>query len=438
MSIEAEQQLVAFLLINHESCDEIIEIVKPSMLSDGFLSDIYAALVGNYTQGNKNSVSFVVDALNVTNEDEIEGIADLVHFADTPNALGYAKSVFTRWAKDVMANSISDYMSDVYDQSPEYVLEQTQKLAATFEEMSRSDEKEMSWKEQIRETLRHIDRLSKLDDHIVGQRTGIESFDEKLGGMKDANLLTIAGRPGMGKSTLAWQIFLAGAMTNPDRFYLGFTLEMPFRELHERFFSQVSNVFLDKISKGKLNDFEFDKVAASVAAKMATLDNLHIHDLSGPRPEMIYKLIRQRARKQKMGMVVIDAPYLCKTSDGDLRHILSGMTKTLKAMAKDLGCPVVVLHQLSKECERRPNKRPMLSDLKETGGFEEDSDVVIFIYRDEVYNEDSAMKGCAELKIAKNRQGATGTIPVKAQLNVNRFTDFEAGDYNPYAQERMQ
>lgn len=281
--------------------------------------------------------------------------------------------------------------------------------------------------------IRMVDKIEeRFNDggSIIGAATGFADFDELTSGLQPADLIVVAGRPSMGKTALSMNIAEHVALTG-DKPVVVFSMEMPSDALTMRMTSSIGRVGLQKIRTGRLEDHEWALLTTAVhrldAAKMLIDDS----------PALTVGEVRSRARRLarehgQLGLIVIDYLQLMQSpSSGDNRvQQISDISRGLKALAKELNVPVMALSQLNRNLEQRPNKRPVMSDLRESGAIEQDADLIVFVYRDEVYNKDSEDKGIAEIIIGKQRNGPLGTVRLSFLGEFTRFENFmRAGDY---------
>ncbi len=278
------------------------------------------------------------------------------------------------------------------------------------------------------------DRLNELaasDSAVPGLSTGITDLDNAIAGLNKSDLILLAARPGMGKSSMALNMLLhAGKFSGKSVVY--FSLEMSREQLAMRLISNESFVDLKKLITGKLNEDDWGKIAAASAALNQT--NILIDD----NPMLSVADMNAKCRRvDNLGLVVIDYLQLMTSAGGPGRggdnrqQVVSDMSRALKIMAKELDVPVLCLSQLSRANESRADKRPMLSDLRESGAIEQDADIVMFLYRDDYYNDDSETHNLAECIIAKNRHGETGTVELQWLPEYTTFTSVERryGEY---------
>lgn len=269
---------------------------------------------------------------------------------------------------------------------------------------------------------------------VTGRSTGLRDLTAALGGLSDGQLIVLGARPAMGKTSALLQAITAiaeEALARGEKGVVcGFSLEMPKREMGQREIAQVARVSESKIRQGKLS--QDDVTALTEAANKVALLPVLIADAIETVEGIRAACHRARLKHGKVLAVAIDYLQLVEWMGAfdsyNREQRVSGVSKRLKMLAKELGCPVIALAQLSRKCEERPNKRPMLSDLREAGGIEQDADVVMFLYRDEVYNRNTDDRGIAEFIIAKQRHGSTGTVRVMFFGAQTRFADLKTAE----------
>ena len=295
----------------------------------------------------------------------------------------------------------------------------------------------------IKEAVNRLDELFKSDSDITGLSTGFSDLDKMTSGLQNSDLVIIAGRPSMGKTAFAMNIVEQTAL-NQDRPVLVFSLEMPANQLVVRMLSSLGKIDQTRMRSGNLLEDDWPRLSS--AAQKLKKASLYIDDTAGISPfEMknrIKKFIREEVErirselpkdtdlsmdeivnKSQPSLIVVDYLQLMNgtnASEGRVQEI-SQISRELKGLARDYECPVIALSQLSRNVEQRPNKRPVNADLRESGAIEQDADVVTFIYRDEIYNEDSADKGIAEIIIGKQRNGPVGTCKLAFMGKYTRF-----------------
>lgn len=280
-----------------------------------------------------------------------------------------------------------------------------------------------------------IDRIETLfqqEGHITGLSSGFTDFDEMTSGLQPSDLIIVAGRPSMGKTTLAMNMAENVAIKSQLPVAI-FSMEMPGEQLALRMMSSLGRVDQHRVRTGKLEDDEWPRLTSAINLLAET--KLFIDDTAALSPTEVRSRSRRLMREHgQMGLIVLDYLQLMRSSGGAENRVaeISEISRSLKALAKELHVPVIALSQLNRNLEQRPNKRPVMSDLRESGSIEQDADIIVFIYRDEVYNEDSPEKGIAEVIIAKQRNGPIGTVRLTF---LGQYTKFENYIANAYANE---
>ena len=262
-----------------------------------------------------------------------------------------------------------------------------------------------------------------MEDGLTGLTTGFDNLDERTNGFQPADLVIIAGRPSMGKTTFAMNL-CENALLGTDLPVLVFSLEMPKEAILMRMYSSVGRIPSGKLRSGKLDEEDWPKLTS--AFNMLKDKPLYIDDTPGLTPQEMRARCRRvyRENNNRLGLVMVDYLQLMQVagkSEGRTQEI-SEISRSLKAIGKEFDCPVLALSQLNRSLEQRPNKRPVMSDLRESGAIEQDADIIAFIYRDEVYNEDSPDKGIGEIIIGKHRNGEIGTDRLAF---IGKYTRFE-------------
>jgi replicative DNA helicase len=281
----------------------------------------------------------------------------------------------------------------------------------------------------LTKTVDKIDELFNSDDALTGVSTGFNDFDGRTSGLQKADLVIVAGRPSMGKTTFAMNMCENVAIGAGVPVAI-FSMEMPAEALTMRMISSLGRINQQAVRSGKLEDDDWPRVTSAV--NILSQAKIFIDDSAALTPNEIRARCRRLQKEHgQLGMVMVDYLQLMRAPEaGDNRvNEISAISRGLKALAKELNCPVVALSQLNRSLEQRPNKRPVMSDLRESGAIEQDADLIVFIYRDEVYNEDSPDKGKAEIIIAKQRNGPIGTVNLTFQGQFTRFDNFARDVY---------
>ena len=265
---------------------------------------------------------------------------------------------------------------------------------------------------------------------ITGASTGFSDFDEMTSGMQPSDLIIVAGRPSMGKTTFAMNIAEHVAIKEQVPVAV-FSMEMPGEQLAMRMISSLGRIDQHHVRTGKLEDDEWPRITSAMTILSET--KLYIDDTPAMSPTEVRARCRRLARENdgQLGLIVLDYLQLMQSPGAENRvNEISEISRSLKSLAKELNVPVIALSQLNRSLEQRPNKRPVMSDLRESGAIEQDADLIVFIYRDEVYNKDTTDKGTAEIIIAKQRNGPIGTTRLTF---LGQYTRFENFIHDPYA-----
>lgn len=279
-------------------------------------------------------------------------------------------------------------------------------------------------------TLDSIEKAAKAKSHITGLETGFRDLDYKTAGLQKSDFILIAARPAMGKTSFVLNMVEHIALQSDSTIAM-FSLEMGKEQLIKRLLAMNSHVDSQKIRTGNLEDEDWDRLVGSV--RKIGNSKLMLDDVSGITAAQIRSKCRRLKLQQGLDLVIID--YLQLMSGGGYRRgenrqqEISDISRSLKVMARELDVPVIALSQLSRAVEQRPDKRPMLSDLRESGAIEQDADIVMFLYRDEYYNPDTEDKGVAEVIIAKQRSGPTGAVKLAWLSTLTKFANLES-DYS--------
>ena len=428
-SLEAEQAVLGSILIDSRCVADVIGLVKPE---DFYLQqnrEIYETI---YTMFNFSQVIDPVTVLNkmkelgVHRDDSRDYVLQLMQITPTAaNVVRYANIVRDMSMLRGLAQAATDISETVYAQTgtPAEMLESAEKKIYALRKGERGDSLEHIGT-ILPKVFDRLDELYRSDSMIPGLSTGLRDLDVKINGLNKSDLLLIAARPAMGKSSLALNIGVNVAKKY-DKTVAVFNLEMSREQLAMRLLSGESFVDSQKLNTGKLNDDEWEKLAMASAALSQT--DIRIDD----NPSVTVAEMNAKLRRvENLGLVVIDYLQLMTGSgygrNSDNRvQVVGEISRSLKIMAKELNVPVICLSQLSRAVESRTDKRPMMSDLRESGAIEQDADVIMFIYRDDYYNPDTEEKNVAECIVSKNRHGETGTVKLQWLPQFTTFADRE-------------
>ena len=428
-SLEAEQAVLGSILIDSRCVADIVGIVSPE---DFYLKQNREIFENIYTMFNFSQTIDPVTVLNkmkelgVYQDNSRDYILQLMEITPTAaNAARYANIVREKAMLRGLAQAATDISETVYSEvgTASEMLESAEKKIYSLRKGERNDSLE-----HIGTVLHKVfDRLNELaqsDSLIPGLSTGLRDLDTKINGLNKSDLLLVAARPAMGKSAFALNIAVNVAKKY-NKTVAVFNLEMSREQLAMRLLASESFIEMQKLATGKLNEEEWGKLCMASAALSQT--DIRIDD----NPSVTVADINAKCRRlDNLGLVVIDYLQLMQGSgygkNSENRVTVVGeISRSLKIMAKELNIPVICLSQLSRAVESRTDKRPILSDLRESGAIEQDADSVMFLYRDEYYNENTEDKGLAECIVAKNRHGETGTVKLQWFGPYQTFSDRE-------------
>ena len=431
-SIEGEQAVLGGLLLSTRAFDQVADIVTEV---DFYREDhrlIFRAI------GQLNEKGRPCDAVTVTEWFESHGLVDQVdgggyisHLAsNTPSAANvraYAEIVreksILRQLVDVSAEITSGVFSADGRNSRELLEDAERRVFAIADQDLRSGSSFVTIQIAIKEAIDKLDELAKHEGDITGIPTGFKDFDEKTAGLQDSDLIIVAGRPSMGKTTLAMNI-AENAAIKSEKSVAIFSMEMSAQQLVRRMFSSLGQIDQNKLRTGNLDDLDWPKLTS--AMNLLHKSQIFIDETPSLSPAELRARARRLKREHDIGLIVVDYLQLMAvpgTRENRATEIAE-ISRSLKAIAKELQLPVIALSQLNRALEQRPNKRPVMADLRESGSIEQDADLIVFIYRDEVYNEDSPEKGKAEIIIGKHRNGPTGTVVLTFQGHWLRFLNY--------------
>ena len=428
-SLEAEQAVLGSILIDSRCLPDVIEAVSPK---DFYLQQNREIFETVYTMFNFSETVDPVTVLDkmrekgVFHDNSRDYILQLMEITPTAaNAVRYANIVKEKSMLRALGDASTDISKMVQEQvgTTSEILEAAEKKIYNIRKGERGESLEHIGV-TLHKVFDHLRVLSKSDSAIPGLSTGMVDLDKKINGLNNSDLLLIAARPAMGKSAFSLNLALNVAKKYKKTVAM-FNLEMSREQLAMRLLAIESFVDGQKMQTGKLSDDEWNRL--SMAATSLSETDIRIDD----NPSITVAEMNAKCRRvENLGLVVIDYLQLMNGSGygkgGDNRVTVVGeISRSLKIMAKELNVPVICLSQLSRGPESRTDKRPMLSDLRESGSIEQDADEVLFLYRDEYYNENSEDKGVAECIVAKNRHGEVGTVKLQWIPQYQTFTDRE-------------
>lgn len=425
-SLEAEQSVLGAMIIDKEAINTAVETIRPEDFYKEANKEIYETILELY---NRNEP---VDLITLSEElkkrgtlENVGGINYLTSLsgsvATTANVKYYCdiveeKSILRRLIKscdEIIAKSFEDTeeVNSIIERAEKNIFDITQ---------GRNNEGFSPIKEVLLDSFSRIEEMSMNEGGLTGLTTGFLDIDEKLSGLQKSDLILLAARPSMGKTALGLNIALNSALKGNAHVAI-FSLEMSKEQLVQRMLSSVSHVDLQKIISGRLNEDEWVKIVQAMGPLSGT--SIYIDDTAGISLMEMKAKCRKLKIEKGLDLVVVDYLQLMQSdSPSESRQQeISSISRGLKALAKEMECPVLALSQLSRAPELRSDHRPILSDLRESGAIEQDADIVMFLYRDEYYNQDTDKKNVGEVIIAKHRNGPTGTVEL---LWMGQFTKF--------------
>ena len=428
-SLEAEQSVLGSILIDSRCVADVIGLLKPE---DFYLQqnrEIYETI---YTMFNFSQTIDPVTVLDKMRElgyhrdNSRDYVLQLMQITPTAaNVVRYANIVRDKAMLRGLAQAATDISETVYSQvgTPAEMLESAEKKIYALRKGERGDSLEHIGT-ILHKVFDRLEELSKSDSLIPGLSTGLRDLDMKINGLNKSDLLLIAARPAMGKTSFALNIGLNVAKKY-NKTVAFFSLEMSREQLVLRLMSGESFVDSQKMQTGKLSEEEWEKLCMASAA--LSQNDIRVDD----NPSITVAEMNAKLRRvDDLGLVIIDYLQLMtgsgygKSSENRVQ-VVGEISRSLKIMAKELNVPVICLSQLSRAVESRTDKRPIMSDLRESGAIEQDADAILFLYRDDYYNPDTEEKNVAECIVSKNRHGETGTVKLQWLPQYTTFADLE-------------
>jgi replicative DNA helicase len=429
-SIDAEQSVIGGLMLDNRAWDQVADRLHERDFYRNENRLIFRALARLVEQSKPIDVLTVAEALREMNElSQIGGEVYLFELANnTPSAANiaaYADIVRERSVLRQMiaaAGDIADSAFNAQGRSIVDLLDAAEQKVFAISESGTRGSGPVNLKDYLAKTMDKIDTLFHSGTAITGVPTGYHDFDDMTSGLQSSDLVIIAGRPSMGKTTFAMNI--AEHVAIKSRLpVLIFSMEMPGESIVMRMLSSLCRIDQLRIRTGKLADDDWPRISSTVS--MLTDAPMYIDDTPGLSPAEMRARARRLAKEHgQLGLIVVDYLQLMQVPGNNENRTaeISEISRSLKGLAKELKVPVIALSQLNRGLEQRTDKRPVMSDLRESGAIEQDADLIVFIYRDEVYNENSPDKGTAEIIIAKQRNGPIG----KTRLTfMGQYTCFE-------------
>lgn len=430
-SLEAEQAVLGGLMLDEEAWDRVAEIIGES---DFYRRDhrlVFRAIGLLAEEGKPRDALTVSETLAHMGElEEAGGIAYLGELVkNTPSAANIGaysdiireRSILRQLIR--VSYEISDNAYNPQGSPSSSLLDQAESKIFAIAEQQQKTGGPQPLKPILAKTLDRIDQLFQSDDQITGLSTGLEKLDDMTSGLQKGDLVIVAARPSMGKTTFAMNL-VENVMMNSGLPVLVFSMEMPADSIVMRMLSSLGRIDQTKVRSGKLEEEDWPRLTSTMS--LLSSQKMYIDDTPALSPTEVRARARRVARDNggKIGLIMVDYLQLMRVPGLENNRVneISEISRSLKGLAKEMECPVIALSQLNRSLEQRPNKRPVMSDLRESGAIEQDADVIMFIYRDEVYNPESQDKGTAEIIIGKQRNGPIGSLRLAF---LGRYTRFE-------------
>ena len=428
---EAEQAVLGSMLTDKDATIAAIEVLKED---DFYREDnkiIYRAILNLYNRAEP--IDIITLKAELTSMGKFEATGGLEYLADLPERVpttaNVDKYINIVKEKSILRNLIktaNEIITLGYDPTEEVedIMDTAEKKI--FNIMQSKNQKGYTpIKDVLIDTFAELEKLYNQKQHITGVPTGFADLDYKTAGLHGSDLVLVAARPAMGKSAFALNIAANAAIKAKVPVAI-FSLEMSKEQMVNRILCSEAMVDSNKVRTGKLDEQDWGKLAAALGPLSES--EIYIDDTPGISVMEIRAKCRKLKLEKNIGLVVIDYLQLIQGTNkrvGSREQEISEISRSLKILAKEIDVPVIALSQLSRAPEQRPDHRPMLSDLRESGAIEQDADIVMFLYRDDYYNEDSDKKNIAEVILAKHRAGSTGTVELLWLGNYTKFVNID-------------
>lgn len=423
-SVEAEQAVLGGLMLESSAWDQVADRLRAD---DFYRHDHGLIFNAMYKIASQNRPIDVITVSEIYND-----LAYLANLAkNTPSAANIAAYADIVKEKSLLRKliQVGEEISELGFNSQkqpaiELVDEAERKVFAIAEQKIFDKNGIKAIAEILASTIERIELLSETDSPITGTSSGFLDFDKLTSGLQRSDLIIVAGRPSMGKTTFAMNIAEWIGMKS-EKPVLIFSMEMPAEQLAMRMLSSLARIELQRIRNGQLRDEDWPRLSSAIA--MMAARKIFIDDSGSLSPIEVRSRARRLVREQgELGLIVVDYLQLMRVPGNNEHRAaeISEVSRSLKTLARELDVPVVALSQLNRSLEQRTDRRPIMSDLRESGAIEQDADLIVFIYRDEMYNRDTIDKGIAEIIIAKQRNGPTGMMRLTFLGHFSRFENF--------------
>ena len=434
-NIEAEQCVLGSILLRQGAIEKIADLLTATDFYKPAHQSIFGTMLALFQKSEPLDIITITNGLKDSHKlDEVGGPAYIAGLTDivpvSANIAYYAKIVRDKSVLRQLIQTSSEIAGRCYEEQEDIELLLDSVEQTVFDISSAKSNQAFSpMSEIIKKTFENVEKLSERREMITGVPSGYDDFDKITAGLQSSDLIIVAGRPSMGKTAFAMNVVQNAAMLGKVPCAV-FSLEMAKEQLAMRMLCSISRVDSSRLRTGHLNDHDWPKLVR--ATGMLAKAPIFIDDT----PAISVLEMRAKTRRLKsehdIGLVVVDYLQLMRGRNTDSREQeISEISRSLKAMAKEMHIPVIALSQLNRSLESRTDKRPMLSDLRESGAIEQDADVICFIYRDEVYNKspDNPRRGIAEVIIGKQRNGPTGTVDLAFLNTITTFENLVRQEY---------
>ncbi|WNK30391.1 SPI-7-type island replicative DNA helicase [Pantoea agglomerans] len=432
-SQDAEQSVIGGLMLDNDCWDEVILRISTDDFFHKIHREIFKAMSHLVAAGKPIDLLTLTESIENRGKDSLEQLGGFAYLAElaknTPSVAN-----LTHYCDIVARYSRGRQLAAIGNEIHESAVAPGANIAAAME-MAEQKITQLAERAEPQQGVTIVDGLEKLvaelerrcqtPDGITGTPTGFDELDTFTSGLQPGDLVLVAARPSMGKTALLINIIMNSLMKKTGSNGQFYSLEQPTEQILMRVVSSLGNVDLTRMKSGMMDEEDWARASGAFALLTGDIkDRLLIDDTSGLTPAMLRVRARRNARRYGNPSIIgLDYLQLMRCPDQENRtQEIAEISRSLKALAKEMACPVVALSQLNRSLESRADKRPNNGDLRDSGALEQDADVIIFVYRDEVYNESSPDKGLAELIIGKQRQGPTGTLRLRFE---GRYTRFE-------------
>ena len=426
-SVEAEEAVLGAVLVNPLSLGRIVETLKPESFYKPAHRIIYAAALDMFRKNEPIDIVTISEYLR--DRDDLENAGGRAYINElamnvvtTANIEYYAKIIREKEIKRALINAGSEIVNTAYEsEDTDIVLDNAQKMIFNIA-ASKDTTDLVCIQDLVVSSYEMIEKRFNNKDELVGVTTGFYDLDNITSGLHKSDLIILAARPAMGKTAFALNLAQNVALKGKKAVAI-FSLEMPKQQLVSRMLCAEAEVDSQRVKTGNLQPKDWEKLVEGMTRLSEA--KIYIDDAAGATvTDVKAKCRRLMMEEKELGLIVIDYLQLMEGggNPNDRNQQISQISRSLKGLAKELDVPIIALSQLSRAVESRPDKRPMMSDLRESGAIEQDADIIMFIYRDEYYNRDDVEnKGKAEVIIAKHRNGSVGTVELLFQSNITKF-----------------